>query len=59
MESSNAAAITLGNHVATATDFANNVLERSPKLDVPAQTLEPQLQQLQQLHPDFQGLPAE
>ena len=52
-------AIALGTHIATATDFANNVLELSQKLDVPAQTLEPQLQQLKQLHPDFQWNPGE
>ncbi|NEQ48182.1 MAG: hypothetical protein F6K00_33470 [Leptolyngbya sp. SIOISBB] len=42
-----------------ATDFANNVLELSQKLDVPVQILEPQLQQLKQLHPDFQWNPGE
>ncbi|MEM1308193.1 MAG: pentapeptide repeat-containing protein [Cyanobacteria bacterium P01_H01_bin.153] len=47
-------AITLGTHVATATDFANNVLELSQKLDVPTQTLQPQLQQLKEMHPDFE-----
>ncbi|NEQ48192.1 MAG: hypothetical protein F6K00_33530 [Leptolyngbya sp. SIOISBB] len=52
-------AIALGTHIATATDFANNVLELSQKLDVPVQILEPQLQQLKQLHPDFQWNPGE
>ena len=50
-------AIALGTHVATATDFANNVLELSQKLDVPTQILEPQLQQLKQLHPTFEWEP--
>jgi hypothetical protein len=46
-------AIALGTHIATATDFANNVLELSQKLDVPAQALQPQLEQLKQIYPDF------
>jgi type I site-specific restriction endonuclease len=45
--------IALGGAVATATDFANNVLELSQKLDVPTQALQPQLQQLKQIHPGF------
>ncbi|MEM9005059.1 MAG: hypothetical protein AAGE59_16245 [Cyanobacteria bacterium P01_F01_bin.86] len=45
-------AIALGTHVATATDFANNVLELSPKLSVPTQALEPRLEQLKQTHPE-------
>lgn len=52
-------AIALGTHIATATDFANNVLELSQKLDVPAQTLQPQLQQLKQIHPTFEWPSAE
>ena len=52
-------AIALGTHVATATDFANNVLELSQKLSVPAQALQPQLQQLKQIHPGFKWTPTE
>ncbi|MGF1520907.1 MAG: pentapeptide repeat-containing protein [Leptolyngbyaceae cyanobacterium] len=52
-------AIALGTHIATATDFANNVLELSQKLSVPAQALEPQLQQLKDIHPDFEWTPTE
>jgi uncharacterized protein YjbI with pentapeptide repeats len=47
-------AIALGGTVATATDFANNVLELSSKLSIPPQALQPQLMQLQQLHPDVE-----
>jgi hypothetical protein len=43
----------LGGGVATATDFANNVLELSEKLDVPAETFQPQLEQFKQIHPKF------
>lgn len=50
-------AIALGTHVATATDFANNVLDLSQKLSVPQQALQPQLQQLKQIHPDFEWTP--
>lgn len=41
----------LGGGVATATDFANNVLELSEKLDVPTETFQPQLEQLKQIYP--------
>lgn len=46
-------AISVGGAVATATDFANNTLELSEKLSIPAETFQPQLQQLQQANPDF------
>jgi len=46
-------AIAVGSTVATATDFANNTLELSEKLSIPAETLQPQLQQLKQANPDF------
>lgn len=52
-------AIALGTHIATATDFANNVLELSQKLEVPTQALQPQLEQLKQLHPDFEWVSDE
>ena len=52
-------AIALGTHIATATDFANNVLELSQKLSVPTQALQPQLEQLKQIHPDFDWTPNE
>lgn len=52
-------AIALGTHVATATDFANNVLELADKLNVPQQALKPQLQQLKQIHLDFEWTPDE
>jgi uncharacterized protein YjbI with pentapeptide repeats len=43
----------LGGGVATATDFANNVLELSKKLDVPAETFRPQLEHFKQLYPEY------
>jgi uncharacterized protein YjbI with pentapeptide repeats len=43
----------LGGGVATATDFANNVLELSKKLDFPAETFRPQLEQFKQIYPEF------
>ncbi|MEO1298905.1 MAG: hypothetical protein AAFW75_24620 [Cyanobacteria bacterium J06636_16] len=43
----------------TYIDIANNVLELSHKLSVPTQTLQPQLQQLKQIHPDFKWSPTE
>lgn len=46
-------AIAVGGAVATATDFAHNTLELSEKLSIPAETFQPQLQQLKQLNPDF------
>lgn len=45
--------ILLGGGIATATDFANNVLELSEKLNVPTQEFQPQLQQFKQIYPDF------
>ncbi|MEM9008822.1 MAG: hypothetical protein AAGE59_35600, partial [Cyanobacteria bacterium P01_F01_bin.86] len=45
--------IAVGTTVATATDFANNVLELSQKLSIPPTEFQPQLQQLQQIQPDF------
>ncbi|MGB3309160.1 MAG: pentapeptide repeat-containing protein [Nodosilinea sp.] len=45
--------ILLGGGIATATDFANNVLELSEKLNVPAKEFQPQLQQFKQIYPDF------
>ena len=46
-------AIGVGGGVATATDFANNVLELSDKFSIPPQTFKPQLQQLKQMNPNF------
>ena len=46
-------AIALGTHIATATDFANNVLELADKLAVPTVALQPQLEQLKEIHPTF------
>ncbi|NER81409.1 MAG: winged helix-turn-helix domain-containing protein [Leptolyngbya sp. SIO1D8] len=46
-------AIAVGGAVATATDFANNTLELSEKLSIPAETFQPQLKQLKQLNPEF------
>jgi hypothetical protein len=43
----------LGGGVATATDFANNVLELSKKLDLPAETFRPQLEHFKQIYPEF------
>ncbi len=52
-------AIALGTHIATATDFANNVLELADKLAVPTDALQPQLQQLKEIHPEFEWQPFE
>jgi len=46
--------LALGTHIATATDFANNVLELADKLAVPTEALQPQLQQLKEIHPEFE-----
>lgn len=46
-------AIAVGGSIATATDFANNVLELSEKLNVPVETFQPQLEQFKQIHPEF------
>ena len=43
----------LGRGVATATDFANNVLELSEKLDVTTETFQPQLEKFKQIYPEF------
>jgi hypothetical protein len=45
--------IALGTGIATATDFANNVLELADKLAVPTDALQPQLQQLRAIYPEF------
>mgnify|MGYP001791688981 CR=1 FL=1 len=51
-------AIVTGTHIATATDFANNVLELSEKLSIPADIFQPQIEQLQEIRPDFNWNPA-
>ncbi|NER82345.1 MAG: pentapeptide repeat-containing protein [Leptolyngbya sp. SIO1D8] len=50
-------AIAVGSTVATTTDFANNVLELSQKLSIPATEFQTQLQQLKQIQPDFEWQP--
>jgi hypothetical protein len=45
--------ILLGGGIATATDFANNILELSKKLNVSAEVFQPQLQKIKQIYPDF------
>ena len=47
-------AITIAGAVATATDFANNVLELSSKLEVPAEAIQPQLEKFKSLRPEFE-----
>jgi uncharacterized protein YjbI with pentapeptide repeats len=43
----------LGGGVATATAFANDVLDLAEKLNVPAEAFRPQLEQFKQVHPSF------
>jgi uncharacterized protein YjbI with pentapeptide repeats len=50
-------AIAVSGAVATATDFANNLLELSAKLSIPAAEFQRQLQQLKELQPDFDWQP--
>ena len=45
--------VALGGSIAQVTDFANNVLDLSDKLGVPTESIEPQLQQVKQLNPEF------
>jgi hypothetical protein len=50
-------AVAVGGTVAGGADFANNTLELSEKLSIPATTFESQLQQLKQVNPDFDWQP--
>ena len=43
----------IAGRVATATDFANSVLELSNKLDVPVAEIQPQLETLKRVLPEF------
>ncbi|WP_052288291.1 pentapeptide repeat-containing protein [Leptolyngbya iicbica] len=52
-------AVALGTGIATATDFANNVLELADKLAVPIEVLEPQLREFKAIHPNFDWQPPD
>ena len=43
----------IAGRVATATDFANNVLELSNKLEVSTAEIQPQLEELKRALPEF------
>jgi len=47
-------AIAVAGSIATATDFANNVLELSNKLEIPTEAIQPQLEEFSRLRPDFE-----
>lgn len=46
-------AISIAGAVATTTDFANNVLELSNKLEVPVKAIQPKLEEFKKLQPEF------